>query len=502
VGGAEAVGWYTATNAAFLDVNAAIAASATDADLQRFLNAYSMLSRAKERTGIERAVLSNTFARGSFESPAEFQKFLTVTVEQETFVREFKRLAPPAAGELFASTVQGNVVEETARMRQVAWNGAESKALGVDPAHWYEMITAKIDLMKKVEDGVAGMATDLARRREADDTRRLLTTAMFLLAVVLATAGIAFALYRGITDPLHRTVGVLDAVAAGDFTQRLDIDSRDELGRMAGALNTAVRRMRESLGDVQASSLSVASASHQLQAASLAISSGAQAQAGSLEETSASLEQLTATVQSNAESAGHAARLAQGAREVAESGGRVVTETVTAMAAICDSSRRVSDIITTIDEIAFQTNLLALNAAVEAARAGEQGRGFAVVASEVRSLAQRSASAAREIKGLISDSVDKVEAGSSLVRQSGTSLGQIVGQVQELAGLVESIARSGHEQSGGISQLSTAVTHMDSVTQANAAQTEELAGTAQSLSEQAARLQELVARFRLVASAA
>jgi len=242
---------------------------------------------------------------------------------------------------------------------------------------------------------------------------------------------------------------------------------------------------------------SVTSASRQLAAASEELSSGAQEQAASLEETASSLEEITSTIQQNADNAQQANQLAGNSREVAEKGGEVVGHAVRGMSEINAASRKIADIITAIDEIAFQTNLLALNAAVEAARAGEQGRGFAVVAGEVRNLAQRSAAAAKEIKGLIQDSVAKVEAGTDLVNQSGHNLTEIVASVKRVTDIVSEIAAASREQASGVEQVNRAVTQMDHVTQGNASQTEELASTAQGLAGQAAQLQQLVAQFNL-----
>jgi methyl-accepting chemotaxis protein len=227
------------------------------------------------------------------------------------------------------------------------------------------------------------------------------------------------------------------------------------------------------------------------------MSSGAQQQASSLEETAASLEEITGTVKQNADNARQANQLAVGSRDTAEKGGEVVTQAVSAMGEINQSSKKIADIITTIDEIAFQTNLLALNAAVEAARAGEQGRGFAVVAAEVRSLAQRSATAAKEIKALIQDSVQKVQDGSQLVNKSGHTLQEIVSSVKKVTDIIGEIAAASQEQSGGIDQVNKAVSQMDQVVQSNAAQTEEVSSTAQALSLQANQLQQLVGKFKL-----
>jgi methyl-accepting chemotaxis protein len=242
---------------------------------------------------------------------------------------------------------------------------------------------------------------------------------------------------------------------------------------------------------------SVASASQELAAASQHLSSTAQESASSLEETASSLEEITATVRQNADNADQANQLANSSRETAEKGGSVVAQAVGAMGEINKSSRKIADIITTIDEIAFQTNLLALNAAVEAARAGEQGRGFAVVAGEVRNLAQRSATAAREIKGLIEDSVQKVETGSELVNKSGETLGAIVTSVKRVTDIVAEIAAASREQTVGIEQINKAVAHMDQSVQSTAAQMEELSGTATSLSGQSEQLQEVVEQFHL-----
>jgi methyl-accepting chemotaxis protein len=325
---------------------------------------------------------------------------------------------------------------------------------------------------------------------------RLLLLSVAGISVVLGVL-ISLFIARGVSVPLGQAAAALELVAAGDLTVTVDVRTKEEIGRMAGALNAALKKLRSTLQEVAASAAHSNTSSRELAASAGQIATGAQEQAASLEETSASLEQITAAVRQSADNARQASQLATGSRESAEKGQEVVSSAIAAMGEINTASAKISDIISTINEIAFQTNLLAVNAAVEAARAGEEGRGFAVVATEVRSLAQRSAEAAKEIKGLIQDSLGKVEKGTELVNRSGTTLQGIVASVKRVTDIVGEIAAASSEQSTGIDQVNTAVTQMDHVTQSNSAQTEELAATAQAFAEQAARLLQLVGTFTL-----
>jgi methyl-accepting chemotaxis protein len=320
--------------------------------------------------------------------------------------------------------------------------------------------------------------------------------ALGVLAIVAGTA-VAWRLTVSVTRPIADAVRVADAVAAGDLTVTIDTQRRDEVGRLLRRLHAMRQALHEVVTNVRGGVDFVASASREIAEGNQNLSSRTEQQASSLQQTAASLEQLTGTVRHNADSARQASQLAGAASEVAARGGTVVGQVVATMEAISAQSCKIADIIQVIDGIAFQTNILALNAAVEAARAGEQGRGFAVVAAEVRNLAQRSAHAAREIKSLIGTSVEQVEAGSRLVGEAGATMGEIVAQVRCVTGLIGEISAATQEQSGGVGQVNEAVAQLDRMTQQNAALVEQSAAAAGSLKDQAARLAQAVAVFRL-----
>ncbi|TBR37229.1 MULTISPECIES: methyl-accepting chemotaxis protein [Dyella] len=324
-----------------------------------------------------------------------------------------------------------------------------------------------------------------------------LVSLIALFGGLLVAVIIAVMLIRSIVGTLTHAVMVANEIANGKLGHEINVTRTDELGELLQAFRTMDDRLAAIVGEVRHGSSAVSTAAQQIARGNDDLSQRTQEQASSLEETASSMEEMTSTVKQNAENASHANQLARGAREQAERGGEVVTQAVVAMREINDSSRKISDIVSLIDEIAFQTNLLALNAAVEAARAGEQGRGFAVVATEVRNLAQRSAGAAKEIKGLIADSADKVRTGTSLVDQSGKALAEIVDSVKKVTDIVAEIAAASQEQSAGIDQVNNAVTQMDEMTQQNAALVEEAAAAARAMQEQAVELARQVDFFRV-----
>ncbi|MFL9925870.1 methyl-accepting chemotaxis protein [Herbaspirillum lusitanum] len=321
--------------------------------------------------------------------------------------------------------------------------------------------------------------------------------------IILSAAAVVFSfiaallITRSITRPLNQAVTAATAVASGDLTMDINSSSKDETGILLRALRSMNGNLQDIVGEVRRSTQTITQASGEIARGNMDLSSRTEQQAGALEETASSMEELASTVKQNAENARQADTLAGSASAVALKGGETVDQVVATMSRINASSHKIVDIISVIDGIAFQTNILALNAAVEAARAGEQGRGFAVVASEVRSLAQRSAAAAKEIKALISSSVETVDNGSKLVAEAGSTMSEVVNSVKRVSDVVAEISSASHEQSDGIEQINLAIIQMDEVTQQNAALVEQAAAASQSLLDQAERLEKTVGVFKL-----
>ena len=340
------------------------------------------------------------------------------------------------------------------------------------------------------------MVKDAQEAKSAGQFAIALTIGLAALAT-LASAAIGWFISRSITKPIELAVSIAETVAAGDLTSDFRVHGRDETGQLLKALLNMNSSLANVVATVRNSSDSIATGSSEIATGNADLSQRTEQQASSLQQTAASMEQLNATVTQNADAARQADQLAAAARSVASKGGDMVDQVVRTMDDITTSSRKIADIISVIDGIAFQTNILALNAAVEAARAGEQGRGFAVVATEVRNLAHRSAEAAKEIKSLIGASVERVEAGSRLVSDAGSTMSDIVAQVKRVSDLIGEISAATLEQTSGIGQVSQAVSQLDQVTQQNAALVEESAAAAESLRQQAGKLVEAVSVFKI-----
>ena len=422
---------------------------------------------------------------------------------RDAFVKAFKTLqdmvelpearallkqAEEARGRYVISQAKFNKLVDESRMEEAAveLNGHTLRELNA--------VQVSVDALAEIEHRIV---VENGVKAAADaHMARLILLAMgaggLLCGVVLAIS-----ITRSIVVPLMSAVQVAQAVAAGDLSSRIEVRTSDETGLLMQALKDMNHSLSGIVGEVRNSSDAIATATSQIAAGNLDLSSRTEEQASALEQTSASMQELAGTVKQNFDSGKHANELAESASKVAVKGGAVVAEVVHTMEAINTSSRKIADIIGVIDSIAFQTNILALNAAVEAARAGEQGRGFAVVASEVRSLAGRSATAAKEIKDLINASVDNVSQGCTLVEQAGSTMDEIVVSVRRVADIMGEISLASQDQAQGIEQINQAMVQMDQVTQQNAALVEEAAAAAQSLEAQAQALVQTTSVFRL-----
>ncbi|MFL9926928.1 methyl-accepting chemotaxis protein [Herbaspirillum lusitanum] len=375
----------------------------------------------------------------------------------------------------------------------------QAQDLSYSSPDYFKAFTVAIDEQFKLVDQVIAALDGQLGAQTASLRRQQLTVLGSILLLALLAAWVGTMLTRSITLPMSESVQMAQRVAACDLTSRAEVVGKDESAQLLHALNGMTGSLVHIVGDVRSSIDVIHVASQEIATGNSDLSSRTESQASSLEQTASSMEQLTSTVKQNAENANEANQLANSAAQLAVRGGEVVGSVVQTMGSIKASSGKIVDIISVIDGIAFQTNILALNAAVEAARAGEQGRGFAVVASEVRSLAQRSASAAKEIKELISDSVGKVDAGGKLVDEAGATMEEIVTSVKHVAHIMSEITVASQEQSAGIGQVNDAITQMEAITQQNAALVEQAAAAAESLQEQADLLARTVSVFKIQA---
>jgi len=436
------------------------------------------------------ASLIQFFARNTEETNKKAQQYLkdvepllTTAEEKQIFATMMKLREGYAGGRKEAIRLKqaGQIQESNDLHDKIYIPAAEAYQAGMN-----KLVAIQRDRVNELSGQI------LAIKQESRRTVLLLGGLSTLLGILCA-----WWLTLSITRPVRTAVELAQRVAAGDLTANPQSGGRDEIGQLQSALKHMNDQLLRMVRDIRQGADTITTASSEIASGNLDLSSRTEQQAGSLEETASSMEELTSTVTQNAENARQANVLAASASEVAGRGGAVVAQVVDTMGSIDASSKKIVDIIAVIDGIAFQTNILALNAAVEAARAGEQGRGFAVVAGEVRSLAQRSAAAAKEIKELITDSVDKVEVGTRLVNQAGATMDEIVGSVRRVSDIIGDITAATEEQRAGIGQINQAINQMDQVTQQNAALVEEAAAASGAMQEQALHLAQVVSEFKL-----
>jgi methyl-accepting chemotaxis protein len=465
--------------------------SATAARMLDTMNAMAIQAR------------SITLLTDAKEIEAELKNFEKSKVE---YLKQEKALtALMADAHEDAKKLTGEITQAAAKVipliAHAAKQGQEGANIDATMTLTLQVRPAETVWRKKIDELNALQAKQNAESATAATagTRRAVVVEAVLVASAIAIGAIvAWRITRSIKQPIERAVKVAERIAEGDLGSTVDAGTgQDEIARLLQAIAAMQGRLRGLVGEIRQTADSIQVASAEVATGNADLSHRTEQAASNLQQTASSMEQLTGTVRQSADAASQANQLAASAAEVAQRGGHVVSQVVTTMDAINASSKKISDIIGVIDGIAFQTNILALNAAVEAARAGEQGRGFAVVAGEVRSLAQRSAEAAREIKALIGNSVDKVETGSRLVTDAGSTMNEIVASVQRVTDIIGEITAASAEQSSGLGQINGAVTQLDQMTQQNAALVEESAAAAESLREQASRLAGLVSTFNL-----
>ena len=445
---------------------------------------HALVARSSDADLARQFVADNVEAsKASSRQQAELQKLISTPEEQALFdqVSVLRTRFVQARDTIYQAKAEGRADEAERLLRSDFQPAADA---------YLQTLQALLDHQRqRISDAAAGVQAEFERGR-------MQLAGLGGLAVLIAVA-LAVAITRSITTPLARAVHAVETVAAGDLTHRVRSDARDETGKLLRALDGMGDQLRNVVGQVRQGADGVASASSQIASGNLDLSSRTEEQASALQQTAASMEQMTSTVRQNADNARTANQLAVSASELASRGGQVVDQVVGTMGDIHEASRKIVDIIGVIDAIAFQTNILALNAAVEAARAGEQGRGFAVVASEVRTLAQRSADAAKQIKDLITASVERVDAGHTLVEEAGVVMRDVVAGVRRVTDIVGEISAASQEQTQGLEQVQHAITQMDAVTQQNAALVEEAAAATRALEAQSVQLVQAMVHFQV-----
>jgi len=522
---AEAIGYYTGNNGALLDLIGHIALLSSDGAMANQAVAYVSFLRAKERAGIERAVLSNTFAQDRF-GPGMMERFFSLLAQQEAFMKTFRAQAAPAQVTFYKETLRGPAVDAVERMRTTARERYAEGGFGIDPVEWFNRKTERINLLKKVEDRLSEDLITESTAGESAARSALFWAIGLFLAGLAATAVISGSILRNLlrqVGGLHRAVAEIER--SSDLSREVPITSHDEIGRTAEAFNAMLARFRDALGQVSSATATVAAATEQLNAVSVETSQGIERQQQEIDQVATAMNEMSATVREVASNATNAADSTSHASEATDRGKRVVNENIEAIDTLAREVERASEVIhgleqesdnigTVLDvirEIAEQTNLLALNAAIEAARAGEQGRGFAVVADEVRSLASRTQDSTREIQSMIQrlqegsrNAVQVMEMGREQAQvgversaATGSALDEITDAVARINDMNTQIASAAEEQSAVAEEINRNIVNISDVVHTNVDQIHQIDSASSDLMQQSQTLKDLVDRFKL-----
>lgn len=520
----DAAKYYTDTNRSLVEVISGVSNLSKNIEMSGYVSAYVGLLQEKERSGIERALLSGIFGMNKFEGDGLFR--LVKTIEAQGIYHQiFQTFARQEQKDFYGKKMQGQAVDEAVRLRSIALSKSEKGDFGIDPAHWFNTMTDKINLMKEVEDKLAKDVLSKADQLERDAHRELLSFVAIAGIMVFMAILVSYLITSRIVRSLNLAVETCSKLASGDLTIRIEADSTDEIGHLLRAMREMIDRLSGAVGEILTSSNTLSSASHELSATAAEIAAGTEHQTHQTSHIASAVEEMSTTVSVVAQNSQSASSAAREATEIAQNGGTVIGRTIEGIKKISTtvkessvtieklgkSSDQIGEIVIVIDEIADQTNLLALNAAIEAARAGENGRGFAVVADEVRKLAERTTKATKEIASMIKNiqketaeavktmevGIREVGEGISLSNQADESLRQITAAIVKVNDMIMQIAAATKQQSAAATQISSSVEGVASITKETAAGSQHTSAASQELSMMAVELQKIVGQFRI-----